>query len=293
MGLPITVLCGDANKQIPVARVQFYRALLPVGLCPGIQTGHRAEFSIVQHLKFHPGPGHRAALLIHHLHLHLSRRRIQGHVIELGGHIGPFRHRLQGLVFSKPHGIYQHGPGGRSRKPPAVQTVSRLASPEKVPFSVAPGLHPGVVVVTVSPPGSSHLPGRDPQASQSCGHERRLLTAPSRPGPEHGQRILGAGEGGLVGGIFSAPAVGLHNGVVHALSLDPPLQPVIEKPSGIRNVLVVNPVVKHIVGKQLLRHLSPIGPLRPQVHPMPGIGQVQGRRIVQKVAQGHGAVQEP
>ena len=50
--------------------------------------------------------------------------------------------------------------------------------------------------------------------------------------------------------------------------------------------------MKHIVGKNLLRHTACKIPLMPQIHPVLRVSLKQTGGIVQKIAEGHGAVQK-
>ena len=98
------------------------------------------------------------------------------HIIA-GQHLGGiFLHALF-LHGKQPFRMHQHGSGGRPQKPSPVWNLLRLACAHKIPFPVAPCLHPCVIVIAVGPKGYIYLSGRNAQTAEHRYQKGGLLPA--------------------------------------------------------------------------------------------------------------------
>ncbi len=211
----------------------------------------------------------------------------------LGGLVQPGYavHRSKGLLPyqslcpAKHPAVHQHRPGGGCGKPAPIQHRLRLAGPQKPPASIAQGLHPGMVVVAVGPPGCVHLPGRNAHAPQGGHQEGRLLPAPPAAAPVHRQGGGGSLVLRLVPGPLPAPAVYLLHPGLHAGEI---LHP---GPEGVKEdlpvegqILVIYPGKQHVMGEH--RPVQPPAPggRPPEKYSMADKFQKQLRRIAVQVA---------
>ncbi len=253
---------------------------------------------MVGHLKVQPCAGHRQAGLVQGLHRQGSSMCISFQMVQDLCHAFGAYLRILRLLFSEPSGVENHGTGGRLNEPSSVQLLLRLAGSQKMPFSVAPHLYPGMIIVTVGPERRVDLPGGNAHAAQSRHPKSGLLPAAAHGDPEHGPGVLGPPVRGSIGGLPGAPEINFYSAVIHSSALcqqrifsQRACDLFMKKSPYIRDILIVHSIMKHIVGKDPLR---PAGKnsLIPQINPMSGIGQKQTRGIIQKIAKGHGAVKE-
>ena len=128
---------------------------------------------------------------------------------------GGVAHRAEGAAMN------QHGPGGGGVEPAPIQHRLRLTRAQEPPFTVAQNLHPGVVVVTVRPPGGVYLSGRQAHRAQGGHQEGGLLPAPAAATAIHRQGGGGAVVLSLVAGLLMAPAIDLQNGFLLLQVLHP------------------------------------------------------------------------
>ena len=184
---------------------------LAAGNLPG--GGH------VQHGQGHPGPCRRGAIGPGHLHREALCVPVAGGDV-LHGHalldvpvhrvcLGEQEGDLLPAALDKGPGVDHHRAGGGVGEPAPVQLGLGLAGAQVAPALAVKGLHPGVVVVAVGPPGHVHLPGGNAHAAQGRHQKGRFLPAAAKAPLVHLQRRGGAAVGGAVGGLLGAPAVHL------------------------------------------------------------------------------------
>lgn len=180
-----------------------------------------------------------------------------------------------------------NGPGGGGIEPAPVQNGLGLTGPQEAPLSVAQGLHPGVVVVAVGPPGGVDLPGGDAHAAQGGYQEGGFLAATAAAVAEHRQGRGGAVVLELVGGLLMAPAVDLQNPCLLGGEGGYPVPERIVKEGAVEGqVLVVDPREEHIVEKKLLLQRRAPGGLPPQRQGVVGKPEEEGEGVAVQVAGG-------
>ena len=115
----------------------------------------------------------------------------------------------------------QHCPGSGGSKPAFIQHRLRLTGPQIMPSVSVPDFHPGVVIVTVSPPGRIALPGRNSHTAHGLHRQGGFLSAPSISPAKHRHRGCGAVISGLIGGLFITPVIDFQCGFFHGFPLNP------------------------------------------------------------------------
>ena len=181
-------------------------------------------------------------------------------------------------ILSKPSGMQHNGPVSRSGKPSTVQCFLRLTGSQKIPFTVTPQLHPGMVVVTMGPEGCINLAGRNSYAAQSSHSKSRFFSAASCSGTIHGSRVLCPSVCRAVGCLPGTPIIHIYSCLIHGtgrscIQIHSFINAVMKKSPCIGDILVIYSVMQHIIGKKLLRHTSCKRTLIPQEYAVFCIGQ--------------------
>ena len=265
--------------------------------------GDLCQLPHIEQAEGHPGPGQRPALgvadsdgdrdhrgvvlgdaLVHHA---APLVRVQG--------VGPGEQELCLLpgAGGEAAGVDEHGPGRRPGEPAPVQLGLGLAGPQILPAAAGKGLHPGVVVVAVGPPGGVHLPGGDAHGPQGVDREGGLLPAAAVAALVHRQGRGRPAVGGAVGGLLGAPAVHLQNGFLQGEACHPGPQFFIEQRPAGGQLLVVYPGAEHLPEKELLRQGGAPGKFRPHPQAVADTAQEQLRAVVPQVGQGQGGQEGP
>ena len=142
------------------------------------------------------------------------------------------------------------------------------------------------------PPRGIDLPRGNPHGPQSGHGKGRLLAAPPLGIPHGCRRRHGTAVARRVDHLLVAPVVHLQNGLFHTEPLDALFQLVIEGHARGVEVLVVDPHGQHVVQKQVVRHRPPPGHLFCGPKRGAHIGQIELRRIIGGIPDGHVGIEE-
>ena len=150
----------------------------------------------------------------------------------------------------------QHGSRGSIGKPPPVKHLLRLTGSQKTPSAIHPGLHPGMIVITVSPSRRIHLPCRNPHTAQRRYQKDRLFPAPPASAYNHCLRTDRPPVGGSIGSLAGTPVIDPFYSLLQRIIPNHGLQHFIEPAPAVCQGLTVHPVAEHIVQKHFLGKLS-------------------------------------
>ncbi|CDE85959.1 unknown [Prevotella sp. CAG:891] len=164
------------------------------GTTLGIGFGalHGVKFAVIVYFKIHLRTGYGASLFVDHRDSGTRCLGIVGRDVDFGIAIGACNHILGSVVSAKHLGVHEHTARGRLVEPSQVQHGFGFAGPEKIPFTVDPGLNPGVIVVGMCPARSVHLTRRNAHGTQGRHGKGGFLAAASCGGAHRGQGRRGA-----------------------------------------------------------------------------------------------------
>ena len=197
---------------------------------------------------------------------------------------------LRTVVAAEDLRMHEHCAGGGGVEPPQVQHRLRFAGADKMPLTVGPGLHPGVVVIRMGPARGIDLTGRDTHAAECRHAEGGLLPASAQGIAHRGQRTACPGVGRLIGHLLVAPVVHLQDGLRHGHSLHAGLQFPEKHHPGRIQVLVVDPDGQYKVAELPFRYLPTHLFTDPERSPY--LIQIILRRIVHRIRKRHVRIQE-
>ena len=131
------------------------------GLAFGVGAGglYGVELSVVVELELKVSVGNSIAFLVHHLDDGLLHGGVVACHVDFCVARSVAHHILRSVVATKHFGVHQHTARSRLVEPAQIENGLGLAGAEEIPFAVYPGLHPGVVVVGVSPARRVNLAG--------------------------------------------------------------------------------------------------------------------------------------
>ena len=251
----------------------------------GGSDGGGEDIGVVENPKGHLRALHRPALLVLHQHRQLFGVGVELEVIEEGGHTH-FRDDLLPADLPEAAAVNEHRPAGRIGKPTLIQHLLRLAGPQEMPLSIAPDLHPRMVVVAVGPAWGVNLPGRDAHGPESVNAKGGLLAAAAIAGVVSPHGGDGAVIRGLVHHLFRIPIVDLDDGVMGGQVPHPVRQKAVEIVAAVAQLLLVDPDMQDVVEENILRQVLGKGGTLPQMHPVEGGGEKDTEIVVSQVAEG-------
>ena len=154
--------------------------------------------------------------------------------------------------------VHKQGPAGCMGKPSLVQDFLRLARSQEIPFSVQPYLYPCMIIITVGPSGSINLSGRYAGTAERGYRKGGLLPAPSLSAPVNGHGRSGSHIRRLISGIFRTPVIYGEHSLPEAIAAasrfrKQVLNLFIKKASVFTDILGIDPIIKNMVNKNILR----------------------------------------
>ena len=142
-----------------------------------------------------------------------------------------------------------------------------------MPVSLHIDLYPGVIIVTVAPPGHIDLPGGNAHGPEGGDAEGGLLAAATQAAVVACDGVHGSVVCGFIGHLPGAPPVDCQGCL-------PSRQPLYlrgyhlgEKTPAIHQILGVPPGIKHVVEENVLGHIPAVGGALPQAQGVTGVAQ--------------------
>ena len=219
----------------------------------GFQFCDRGIFRIIQHLKRNFCTFCRFSMWILYGHSDLFCQCISFQLVEHS------HHTIFADHFSlRDHGIKNswmdhHGPWGSVGKPSLIQDLLRLTGSQKIPASIAPDFHPGMIVITMRPLWCIYLTGRYTNTSQCINGKYRFLSASSVSSAVYGKCRQGTVICTMIGSLLCTPVVHLQGSFPEAHSLSSLSDLPAEKCTAGCDLLLIYSMKQHIIQKDFLR----------------------------------------
>ena len=134
---------------------------------------------------------------------------------------------------------------------------------KKIPASIAPDFHPGMIVITMRPLWCIYLPGRYTNTSQCINGKYRFLSASSVSSAVYGKCRQGTIICTMIGSLLCTPVVHLQGSFPEAHSCGSLSDLPAEKCTAGCDLLLIYSVKQHIIQKDLFRQLCHPGVFLP------------------------------
>ena len=141
------------------------------------------------------------------------------------------------------------------RKPALIKNLFRFAGTEKMPGPINKNLHPGVVIVTMRPPGYIDLTGRNPHAAKRGYGKYGFFSAAALSQTVHRHRRDGAVVTGAVASVFRAPVIYFKGGFHGRKPFDAGIKLRKEKGAAVLNGFGIYPVAEDVVKEDFLGNI--------------------------------------
>ena len=239
------------------------------------QGCRREKFRHIQYLHSDPRPPHRPSRRVLYRNCKPAGLRIGGGFIQIVHPVfpaDPFLLHAAAVIIAEASAVYQDCPSRRAGKPSPIQLLLRLTGAKEMPPAVNINLHPGMIIITVRPPGRIDLPGGNSHAAAGSRRKGGFLAAPSFSAAVHGHGGSGSAIRRLISCMLRAPVIDFPDCFLEGKPGNPVLQPLIKKRSAVADILGINAVIKHVMDENILG--QPSAPLHIVTQPqrMPYIG---------------------